>query len=201
MKKRCAITMGALGALFIASVSVAQVDAFWMRSWTEAQKSRPATMSSTGRIAPAEELGVPLIVRGQVFQPDGRTPAGDIVVHSYHRDAKGFDFGPGDNTMTTWRLQGWIKTDKEGRFEFRTIRPAPDNLGREGSHVHFTFESPNLGKQWAPVLFFVGDPLLSEAKRRESAKEGEFGWIREIETVAGVQQVSVKFRLKNKADF
>jgi protocatechuate 3,4-dioxygenase, beta subunit len=195
------LTAGSLVALFAATVSMAQVDPFWMRSWTEAQKTRPTTLASTARIAPPEEPGTPFVVRGQVFQPDGRTPASDVVVQAYHRDAKGFDFGPGDNALTTWRLQGWAKTDKDGHFEFRTIRPAPDNMGREGPHVHFTLESPNHGKQWAPILFFVGDPLLSAAKMREADAAGDFTWVRAVETINGVQQVSVKLLLKNKADF
>ncbi len=183
------------------SRSFGQVDAFWMRSWNEAQKSRPASMTPVSRIAPKDEPGTPLVIRGQVFLPDGRTPAADIVVHTYHRDHSGFDFGPGDKALTTWRLQAWAKTDKEGRFEFQTIRPAPDSLGREGPHVHFTLESAAFGRQWAPTLYFNGDPLLSADKRRQSANAGEFAWIREVKTEGGVQHVTVKIRLKPDKDF
>src|SRR5688572_3814997 len=121
-----------------AGESPGQADPFWLRSWHEAQENRPKTIASSGRIAPQDEPGTPLIVHGVVVEPDGRTPAVAVVVHAYHRDRDGFDFGPDDNELTTWRLQGWVETDTEGNFEFQTIRPAADHLGREASHIHFT---------------------------------------------------------------
>nr|CAS02515.1 putative integron gene cassette protein [uncultured bacterium] len=181
--------------------SVAQADPFWLRSWNEAQNSRPLTIASHGRIAPKDERGTPLTVHGRIVGPDGHTPAKDVVVHAYHRDSDGFDFGPNDAALRTWRLQGCVKTDAEGRFEFQTIRPAPDNLGREGSHIHFTVESPDFGRQWAPTLFFADDPLVTERQRRQSIDAGEFGEVRKISIVDGVQRVEVKIRLKEKADF
>ena len=186
---------------FCAGAVHAQVDPFWLRSWNEAQKSRPTTFSSSGRIAAKSERGVPLMVHGKVVGPDGRTPAKGVVVHAYHRDNDGFDFGPNDSALTTWRLQGWVKTDAEGRFEFQSIRPAPDHLGREGSHIHFTVESPEFGRQWALQLFFSDDPRVTESQRRHSREAGEFGSVREVSLVDGVQQVDVRIRLKNKADF
>lgn len=38
----------------------------------------------------------------------------------------------------SWRLEGWAKTDFEGRFEFRTIRPGPYPGRREAAHIHLT---------------------------------------------------------------
>jgi protocatechuate 3,4-dioxygenase, beta subunit len=167
------VAVGACGT----GESFGQADPYWMKSWNKAQDTRPATMTSSARIAPADEPGTPLVLRGLVVEPDGRTPAAGVVVHSYHRDQQGFDFGPNDSAASTWRLQGWAKTDTDGRFEFRTIRPSPDHLGREAAHIHFTLESKEFGRQWAPTLY-VPD------------KAG-----------AGVQQVMVNIRLKQKADF
>jgi len=196
----------AVCALFATGVSspvqgLAQTDPYWLRSWDEAQTLRPAIMTSSGRIAPEDEPGTPLVIRGQVVEPDGRTPAEGIVVHSYHRDLNGFDFGPNDSALTTWRLQGWATTDVEGRFEFRTIRPAGDHLGREGAHVHFTLESRDFSRQWAPTVFLSDDPLVTENQRRRSAEAGEFRWVREVETVDGVQHVAVRIQLKGNAEF
>ena len=158
--------------------SFSQADPYWLKSWNLAQKTRPANMTSSARIAPPGEPGMPLVLRGQILEPDGHTPAAGVGVHSYHRDQKGFDFGPNDNTTSTWRLQGWARTDTEGRFEFQTIRPAPDHLGREAAHIHLTLESTKFGRQWAPTILLSDDP-----------------------PVDGVHQVSVKVRLKPKADF
>jgi len=191
----------ATAAAFWPGDSLAEVDPFWLRSWTEAQASRPQLIPSSGRIAAKNEPGTPLMVHGKVVLPDGRTPAKGVVVHAYHRDRDGFDFGPNDSALTTWRLQGWVKTDAEGRFEFQSIRPAPDHLGREGSHVHFTVESEQFGRQWAPMLFFADDPRVTESQRRQSREAGDFGSVREVSVVDGVQQVEVRIRLKAKADF
>ena len=181
--------------------SFGQADPFWLRSWNEAQRSRPERMASSARIASAPEPGIPFVIQGQVFEPDGRTPARGIVVHAYHRDQDGFDFGLNDRELTTWRLQGWASTDAQGRFEFRTIRPAPDHMGREGAHVHLTLESPKFGRQWARTVYFSDDPLVSTKIREQSAALGEFGWVRDVEVDEGVHHTDVKIRLKEKADF
>jgi hypothetical protein len=187
-------------ALLVPSDSLGQADPFWLRSWNEAQTGRPSSMTSSGRIAAAEEPGIPFLVRGQVFGPNG-SPRSGVVVHAYHRDRDGFDFGPNDDTLTTWRLQGWVRTDEAGRFEFRTIRPAPDHLGREGAHIHFTLESDEFGRQWAPTVYLADDPLVSSDQRRRSSKAGEFGFVREVEISGGTQSIVVLIRLNESADF
>jgi protocatechuate 3,4-dioxygenase, beta subunit len=181
--------------------SHAQADPLWLRSWNEAEKARPPSLASSSRIAGKDEQGTPLVVHGKVVGPDGRTPVKEVVVHAYHRDSHGFDFGPNDAALTTWRLQGWVKTDAEGRFEFQTIRPAPDHLGREGAHIHFTVESREFGRQWAPMLFFANDPLVTERQRRQSTDAGEFGGVRTIAVIEGIQHVEMTLRLKERADF
>ena len=188
------------GMTFTATESRGQADPSWLKSWNEAQESRPVTMASSGRIASEHEPGIPLIIHGRVFRPDG-TPAGGVVVHAYHRDHDGFDFGPDDNSVTTWRLQGWLETDAEGRFEFQTIRPAPDHLGREGAHIHFTLETSELGRQWAPTVFLSDDPQVTADQRRRSKDAGDFAWVRDVRSTDGVQHVDVRIRLKEKADF
>jgi protocatechuate 3,4-dioxygenase beta subunit len=182
------------------SESYGQADPFWLRSWNEAQEGRPSTMTSSARIAEESEPGTPFVILGQVFEPDG-TPADGVVVHAYHRDRDGFDFGPNDESLTTWRLQGWVETDAEGRFEFHTIRPAPDHLGREGAHIHFTLESTDYGRQWAPTVYLADDPLVSSDQHRRLREAGEFGWVQEVETKNGVQQVRVMIRLMEDSDF
>lgn len=203
MKTRHITPLGV--AIFLGAVCTpidgwGQADAFWLKSWNEAQEGRPSTMRSSGRIAEESEPGQPLIIHGQVFDPDGASADG-VVVHAYHRDREGFDFGPNDDSLATWRLQGWVKTNAVGRFEYRTIRPAPDHLGREGAHIHFTLESDDYGLQWAPTVYLADDPLVSRDQRSRSREAGEFGWVQDVETKDGVQHIDVTIRLKQAADF
>ena len=72
---------------------------------------------------------------------------------------------------------------------------------RGGSHIHFTEDSQDHGRQWAPTLFFSDDSLVTERQHRQSAEAGEFGGVRKISAVDGIQRVEVKIRLKEKADF
>ena len=203
MKIRHTVLISALilvGMTFTPNETRGQADPSWLRSWNEGQKSRPLTLTSSGRIASENEPGIPLIIHGRLFGPEGAA-AGGVVVHSYHRDRDGFEFGPNDNSLTTWELQGWVETDAEGRFEFKTIRPGPDHLGREGSHIHFTLDSVDFGRQWAPKVFLADDPRVTADQRRRSREAGKFGWVREVQTIDSVQHINVRIRLKEKADF
>jgi len=203
MDMRCIVSFWVVVvlALCIPGAARGQADPYWLKSWNNALKSRPDTLASIGRIAAADEPGIPLEIHGRVFLPDGGTPAGGIVVHAYHRDWDGLDFGPGDSTLDTWRLQGWARTDSDGRFEFRTVRPAPDHLGREGAHIHFTLESSDLGRQWVPTVYFSDDPLVSQRIRQASTRAGEFGWVLQAVERDGAQHLDLKIRLKEKGDF
>ena len=189
-----------IGTMLPVTHSWAQVDPEWLKSWQTALESRPNALTSQGRIASENEPGVPLIIDGQIFGPDGEV-AKDIVVHAYHRDDKGFEFGSQDRPLATWRLQGWVKTDAQGRFELQTIRPAADHMGREGAHIHFTIESDDYGRQWAQKIFFADDPLVTEAQKRRSAEAGEFAWVKTAQKIDGVLRVEIKIKLKDKGDF
>lgn len=203
MDMRCIAAFWVVVALALCSPGTAcgQADPYWLKSWNNALKGRPEMLASSSRIAAADEPGTPLEIHGRVFLPDRETPAGGVVVHAYHRDRDGFDFGPGDRALDTWRLQGWAVTDADGRFEFRTVRPAPDHLGREGAHIHFTLESRELGRQWAPTVYFADDPIVSQRIRQESAKAGEFGWVLPTVERDGTQHLDVKIRLRETGDF
>lgn len=182
------------------SQSWAQVDPAWLRAWNEALENQPQEITSTGRIASEAEPGVPFVIRGVLVEPNG-APAAGVLIHAYQRDRDGLEFGPEDNPLTTWRLNGWARSDADGRFEFKTIRPAPDNLGREAAHIHFTLVSQEYGRQWAQKVFLGDDPLVPVRERGSSEKAGEFGWVKEPQEKGGVQSIEIKIRLNAKADF
>lgn len=148
-----------------------------------------------------DEPGIPFVVHGQIFKPNGHEVAKNTLIHLYHRDHAGFDFGINDKELSTWRLQGWAKTNSEGKFEFYTIRPAPDHIGREGGHLHFTVVSEEFGKQWLHKIHFLDDPKISDKEKQLSAAQGQFSWLKDVQTLEGIQHIQVAFKLKEKADF
>lgn len=178
----------------------AQADPVWLRQWNEAYASMPGVIQSEARIAAEDEPGDAMVLSGQVVNPDG-SPAADVLVHAYHRDRDGFDFGPGDKDTHTWRLQGWARTSEDGRFRFHTIRPAVDHLGREAAHIHVTLVSETYGRQWARKLYFADDTLVTDRERQRSQQAGEFGWVMDVRYENDMQSVRAWFRLKPDSDF
>ncbi|HYC88394.1 MAG TPA: hypothetical protein VEO54_04215 [Thermoanaerobaculia bacterium] len=183
--------------LFAAACAQAQ-DADWLRMWEGAQRQRPRTIGATSRIAPPNEPGTPLVIHGRVFARDGRTPARDVTVFAYQTDHTGVYNAPG---ASGWRLQGWARTDAEGRFTFQTIRPASYPSGRNPQHVHLTIEGPNLPRRWTPELHFLDDPFVSEADKRESQSLGAFGPVRPVTTRNGTQHVDFHIRIADEGRF
>jgi len=196
---RCALPVLTV-AMALAPPAHARVDEDWLRMWRVAQRHRPRVLASTGRIAPRDEPGTPLVVEGRVFGPDGTTPASHVVVFAYHADREGIYFGPGE-PGAPWRLQGWAETDESGRFELRTIRPGPYPDRSEPAHVHVTLESPEYGSQWTPSLRFADDPLVTREEKARSEAVRPFGHVGKVRIEDGVAHVRLLVRLKFKPDF
>jgi protocatechuate 3,4-dioxygenase, beta subunit len=164
------------GLLLIAVCNKAQDSAF-VRSWEEAQKNRPQNVPSSARIASTEEPGTPLRILGMVYLSDGETPATGVVVFTYQTDRSGVYNERGSDG---WRLRGWARTDREGRFEFHTIRPGAYPGRSNPAHVHFTLDGPELRRRWTDSLLFADDPLVTRSERQRSDAAEKFGWVRPV---------------------
>ena len=126
------------GLLFVTLfvTSAAAQDTEYIRALERAQQQRPATLATTGRIAPTSEPGRPLVVPVQVVGVNG-SPAANAVVFAYQTDEKGLYDKP-ENGPHSWRLRGWTTTDADGRVTFETIRPGSYPNSNNPPHVHFT---------------------------------------------------------------
>jgi protocatechuate 3,4-dioxygenase beta subunit len=158
-------------------------------AWNRAQRERPAIVASVGRIASASEPGQPLVVHGRVYRSDGVTPAAGVVVFGYHTDRTGVYNRTGAHG---WRLYGWAKSDADGRFEFRTIRPGAYPGRGIPAHIHVTIDAPSLPRRWVDELQFLDDPLLTAEQKRSA---------RPVTTRAGVQNVDFNIRIEEKGRF
>lgn len=138
------------------------------------------------RIDADGEPGLPLIVSGTIFAPDGHTPLQGIRLFVYQTDATGrySAGGNGDNRNT--RLHGEMRTNAEGHYEFRTIRPGSYPEGGNPAHIHAFVSGPGYPEYWIDEYHFDDDPLINEADRRKSAG-GSFSSI--LKTTKGADGV------------
>lgn len=125
-------------------------------------------------INPDEDAG-PLVIRGVVSDTHGK-PLANAIVECWHANSKGFysHFDP-TGAQTEFNLRGAVKTDAEGRYEFRTLMPVGygcpphgstqqllNNLGRHGNrpaHVHF-FVTADQHRKLTTQFNIEGDPLI-----------------------------------------
>lgn len=121
------------------------------------------------------ESGHPIIVRGQVRAEDG-TPLVGAEFDVWQANSQGyysnFNMHP---SVQDWDLRGRFRTDAEGRYEFRTIKPPPyrhvgtpeivedffASLGRSQfrpAHIHIAINHPALRERYVTQLYFASDP-------------------------------------------
>lgn len=142
--------------------------------WTGAQDA-PDTLSWSTVIAGPAEPGERLRMTGRIFRPDG-TPAAGALLYVYHTDSTGVYPRRGDETGNGRRhgaLRGWMRTDRDGRYEFRTIRPAPYPGRDDPAHIHATVTVPGHPERWIDSYWFEGDPRITPKKR--AGREGRGG--------------------------
>jgi protocatechuate 3,4-dioxygenase beta subunit len=178
----------------LVTIAAATAQSNTQRQWEAAQKLKPARVSSIERIAPPAEPGTPLTVHGTVVDPGGK-PAGGVEILAYHTDNTGIYAAPG--AADPWRLKGWVVTDAQGRFEFRTVRPAPYPGGQIAAHIHLLLATSCCGRQIAEVMF-DDDPIGTPDYRRRSP---DMQWGKVTKHADGSQETSYTFKLKPRGDF
>lgn len=173
-------------------------DTEFIRALDKAQEARPQRIAASARIAPEGEPGTPLVIHGQVRNAAGQ-PVEGAIVFAYHTDNTGLYDRPG-TAAHSWRLRGWARTGADGRFEFRTIRPAAYPSRQIPAHVHMNVYAP-AGRYSAGELRFADDPLLPRREQDESARLGDFGWVRPVAQREGAQHVDFSIRLEESKKF
>jgi protocatechuate 3,4-dioxygenase beta subunit len=142
--------------------------------WCGADEA-PDSLGWTMQIAGPKEPGARLVITGTVYEPDGTTPAGNVLVYAYHTNHRGIYATRGDETGNGRRhgyLRGWLLTGADGRFEIRTIRPAPYPGRSDPAHIHLTVKAPGATERWVDSVMFEDDPLLTETHRGRLRNRG-----------------------------
>lgn len=135
----------------------------------------PAKLSWRTVITAASEPGEPLVMSGTIYQPDGVTPAEGITLYAYHTDATGH-YNEQDDPYHP-RLRGWMRTGRDGKYEFRTIKAAPYPHRNTPAHIHAHLYGPSYPEYWIDEYWFADDPFITPSGRAKLTGRGGFNSI------------------------
>ena len=155
-------------------------------------------LSWKSQITNGTEPGEPMIISGTIFGLDGKTPLKSATLSVYHTDARG-NYSPsvsGDNKTT--RLRGKMTTGGDGRYEFRTIKPASYPNSTVTAHVHAYVVAEGIREYWIDNYVFEGDPFMSEADRQRLSSAGNFSSLIKLTRGSdGISRGSRDIRVEN----
>jgi protocatechuate 3,4-dioxygenase beta subunit len=140
----------------------------------------PRDAGPTADVAATDEPGQRLEVAGVVYAADGRTPVAGASVYVYQTDARGY-YRP-DDAMGNRdpRLYALLRTDPEGRYSFRTIRPASYPGTRVPQHIHYEVAAEGHEPRIFEIVF-EDDPFVTAQIRDAAAQPGSFYALRRVE--------------------
>ncbi len=142
-------------------------------------------------IAGPDEPGERLAITGTVYESGGTRPASGVLLYAYHTNAEGIYPKRGDETGNGRRhgyLRSWLRTNAQGQYRIRTIRPAAYPSGTEPAHIHVTVQEPDGQEDWIDSIVFDGDSLLTPAVRAGFDNRGGPGIVTLRRNAQGVWQ-------------
>ncbi len=89
--------------------------------------------------------GTPIVLKGNIFKEDGKTPIANALVEIWHCDENEVY----DNTSDEYKYRGGQKTRADGKYEFKSILPVPykatpsDESSWRPSHIHLRISVPD----------------------------------------------------------
>lgn len=137
----------------------------------EPSRIAPRDAPSSAEVAPAGEPGSRMEVSGVVYAADGRTPVASASLYVYQTDARGY-YRP-DDAMGNRnpRLMALLRTDGQGRYSYRTIRPGSYPKSRVPQHIHYEVAADGHGARIFEIVF-EDDPFMTREIRDDAARPG-----------------------------
>lgn len=155
----------------------------------EPSRVAPRDAPSSAEVAPPAEPGARLTVSGVVYAEDGRTPVAGASVYVYQTDARGY-YRP-DDAMGNRnpRLMGLMRTDAQGRYSYRTIRPGSYPGTRVPQHIHYEVTAEGKGTRIFEIVF-EDDPNVTPQVREDAARADSIYALRRVESGPGGARVT-----------
>jgi protocatechuate 3,4-dioxygenase beta subunit len=138
-------------------------------------------LDRTAHLPDFNEPGPKITISGTVYKNDGKTPAQDVVIYVYHTDQTGRYTDKGNEKGWGKRhgyIRGWMKTDKNGFYEFYTLRPAAYPNSNIPQHIHVTVKEPHKNEYYIDEYLFDDDPFLTPSERKKQEIRGGNGIVR-----------------------
>jgi len=133
----------------------------------------PANVSSIATMTSEDEPGERLVISGIVYEVNGMTPLRGFVLYLYQTDASGV-YNKTDRNWQRPRIRGWVRTDNDGKYEIRTIKPGSYPRSRNPAHIHVIVKLPGNEPEWIDDFLFEGDQFLSDEDRKRMDRDERF---------------------------
>lgn len=132
-------------------------------------------LTSTDTLPDFHKEGVKIKVEGTIYKVDGKTPAENVILYVYHTNQEGV-YAPKEDSKGWGKRHGynrsWVKTNKNGRYAFYTLKPAAYPNRSEPAHIHYTILEPNGKYYWLGSCHFKGDSLLTNNEINPDSPRG-----------------------------
>jgi protocatechuate 3,4-dioxygenase beta subunit len=155
----------------------------------------PEDISWKTTITSANETGELMELSGTIYEPDGITPAEGIVLFVYHTDATGY-YNEQDDAFNP-RLHAWMRTARDGRYQFRTIKPAPYPHRTTPAHIHAHLYGPGYPEYYIDDYWFEGDKYITAKERKNQSGRGGYDPIIALHRAAGILKGERNIRLQH----
>ena len=114
-----------------------------------------------------DPIGLRIVLSGRVLDSDGRGVPGTLI-EIWQTNASGRYVDPADPAFVpldpNFTGAGRTITDSQGRYWFKTIKPAPYLGARDSwfrpAHIHVSLFNPAFGLRLITQCYFEGDPFI-----------------------------------------
>jgi catechol 1,2-dioxygenase len=112
----------------------------------------------------ANSNGIPIVLKGNIFKEDGKTPVNNALVEIWHCDQNEIY----DNISDEYNYRGGQKTKADGKYEFKSILPVPykadpnEESSWRPAHIHMRVSVPDQQDLITQIYFKDGKYVDSD---------------------------------------